>query len=145
MEDLNELEIRQEPDEWTYIWGTNLYQASRAYKQMKGFRQTHKGYKWLWDSCCQTNHKVFFWLVLKDKLSTRDILQHKNMQLQLTDCVLCAEHQYENILHLFIQCRFAKACWRSLRLNTGQQQSPIAILRYLKGKLMHLISWKSSF
>jgi hypothetical protein len=40
------------------------------------YRQVHPGFKWLWKASAQKRHNVFFWLLLKDWLSTRNILRH---------------------------------------------------------------------
>jgi hypothetical protein len=47
-------------------------------------------FKWVWNSSCQNKHKVFAWLFLKDRLSTRELLKRKNMELQDYSCVLCS-------------------------------------------------------
>jgi hypothetical protein len=31
-------------------------------------------FRWLWKTCCQNKRKIFFWLLLKDRLSTRQLL-----------------------------------------------------------------------
>jgi hypothetical protein len=34
-------------------------------------------------------HKFFFWLLIKDRPSTRNILRKKNMYLEYYNCVIC--------------------------------------------------------
>jgi hypothetical protein len=64
-------------DMWTYIWGSPQFSAMKAYKQLIGFRNVHPVFKWLWKSSVQKMHKVIFWLLLKDRLSTRNILRRR--------------------------------------------------------------------
>lgn len=64
----------------TYIWGSE-FSCSKAYRHMKGHFDVHNAYKWIWKSWCQLKHKIFFWLLLKDRLNTRDILRRRNMHL----------------------------------------------------------------
>jgi hypothetical protein len=65
---------------------------------------------------------VFFWLLLKDRLSTRNILQRKSMTLPCYDCVLCTANIEETLEHLFLHCPFATACWGLLGLHVPPQE-----------------------
>uniref|UniRef100_A0A0A8ZD98 Reverse transcriptase zinc-binding domain-containing protein n=1 Tax=Arundo donax TaxID=35708 RepID=A0A0A8ZD98_ARUDO len=38
----------------------------------------------MWKSCAQGKHKFFFWLLLKDRLNTRNLLKRKNRVLMTT-------------------------------------------------------------
>lgn len=71
----------------------------------------------VWNSFCQPKHRVFFWLLLRDRLSTRNILKRKNMVLQSYNCVLCDLSSEETVHHLFLQCEFAKQCWQMLGVD----------------------------
>lgn len=71
----------------------------------------------LWKSCCQLKHKVFFWLLLKDRLSTRNILKRKNMNLESYNCVLCNSGIEETMDHLFLDFQFALNCWGLIGIN----------------------------
>jgi hypothetical protein len=63
----------------------------------------------------------FFWLLLHDRLNTRELLRRKNMDLQDYSCVLCTRNIEEDVLHLFLECPFSKWCWRfvSVHWNTS--------------------------
>lgn len=74
-------------DIWNSQWGT--FSVKRTYNYLLGHRQVPNAFKWLWECFCQPKHKVFFWLLLKDRLSTRSILRRKNMHLESYNCVLC--------------------------------------------------------
>jgi hypothetical protein len=71
----------------------------------------HPAFKWLWASSCQSKHKIFFWLLLKDRVSTRELLRRKNMDLQDFSCVLCSALVEESLVHLFLECPFDIQCW----------------------------------
>jgi hypothetical protein len=62
-------------------------------------------------------NKVLFWLLLKDRLSTRNILKRKNRALPSYDCVLCQLQLEETLEHLFLHCPFAISCWNLLHLH----------------------------
>ena len=70
-----------------------------------------------WDCFCQPKHKVFFWLLIKDRLSTRNILRRRNMHLPSYNCVLCDLDTEETLQHLFLHCPFAKRCWEFINLH----------------------------
>jgi hypothetical protein len=59
--------------------GSPIYSSSKAYIHITGHRVVHAAFKWLWKSACQNKHRVFFWLLLKDMLSTRELLRRKNI------------------------------------------------------------------
>jgi hypothetical protein len=87
--ELSVLLLNTSNDSWTYIWGTPQFSSSMEFKLMTGHAQVHVVFKWLWKTSCQCKYKVFFWLVLKDRLSTKNIIQ-KEMNALLHDynCVL---------------------------------------------------------
>jgi hypothetical protein len=59
----------------------------------------------------------FFWLVLKDKLSTRNMIRRRGMHLDDYQCVLCQLSTEETVMHLLFYCPFAKSCWNLLSFN----------------------------
>src|SRR3954463_3586480 len=65
----------------------------------------------LWKSSCQRKHKFFFWLLLLDRLNTRNLLKRKCFTLASYECVFHGCISEETILHLFWDSPFAKACW----------------------------------
>lgn len=89
---LTNLPMSEENDQWSYIWGPN-FSCSKAYKHMKGYSEVHAAYSWIWKSCCQLKHKIFLWLLLKDRLSTRDLLRRRNMILDDYTCVVLSVEQ----------------------------------------------------
>ena len=58
------------------------------------------GQIWAWKSWCQNKHKVFCWLLLRNRLSTRELLRKKNMELEDYSCVLCDSSSDETLVHL---------------------------------------------
>jgi hypothetical protein len=86
---LSGLPVSTENDVWTYIWGSPFFSSSKVYIHLTGHRIIHPAFKWLWKSACQNKHKVFFWLLLKDRLSTRELLRRRNMFLPSYNCVCC--------------------------------------------------------
>ena len=79
---LGELHLEDEPDRWCYTWGTNIFSTKKAYRYLIGHEEVDPIFKRLWKTCCQNKHKVFFWFLLKEKISTRNIFKRRNMVLQ---------------------------------------------------------------
>ena len=101
-------------DSWTYIWGSSQFSSSKAYKLLTGHTQVDPTFKRLWKTSCQSKHKVFFWLVMKDRKSTRNVMRRRTMQLDDYNCVLCQQQTEETLMHLLFYCNFAKNCWWAL-------------------------------
>lgn len=80
-------------------------------------------------------HKVFFWLLLKDRLSTRDLLRRKNMALDSCACELCILQRLETVTHLFLRCNFAKACWASIGVSVITSRPLVHIINLIRSKL----------
>ena len=125
---LDSVQLVDEKDSWIYIWNSNDYSSQKAYKQLSGSCYTHPIFSWTWKSFCQPKHKVFFWLLLKDRLSTRGLLRRRNMQLQDYNCVLCNEVLEETREHLFLQCPYAQECWMRLGFRSERHNNLIRAL-----------------
>jgi hypothetical protein len=111
-EALQKHQITNTLDRWWYNWGTRQYSSQKAYKHMIGHESVHPIYRWLWKSKCQPKHKVFFWLLLKDRLNTRSLLRRRNMELESYTCENCILQKEETVGHLFLRCGFACHCWQ---------------------------------
>jgi hypothetical protein len=97
-------------DTWSYIWGSKKYLPVKAYMHLIGYDTVHPTLKWIWKTKYQTNHKVFFWLLLQDRLNTRGMLRRKNMYLDSYVCEMCIRQREESLWHLFFICLFANNC-----------------------------------
>ena len=104
------------------------FSVSKAYVHLTGHRVIHATFKWLWKSSCQNKHNVFFWLLLKDRLSTRELLRRRNMNIPDYSCVFCPSTEDESLEHLFI------SCWAKIDLLVGDDD-PFATLEHLKHQL----------
>lgn len=94
-------EITVAIDQWKYSWGSTSFSTSKAYKVLKAGARAHPVFQWIWRSKCQMKHKVFFWLLLKDRLGTRDLLRRKNTILDSYTCDLCIWQRPETNVHYF--------------------------------------------
>ena len=103
--------------------GLTSFSSSRIYKELMDHPVVDHAYKWIWKCPCQPKHKVFFWLLLKDRLSTRNVLRRRNMNLESYNCVLCNNSVEETLEHLFLHCNFARQCWNILGIVVPQNAS----------------------
>jgi hypothetical protein len=68
----------QDKDVWTYSTQSASYKVQTTYKLLMGHQPVQPVLKWLWKSYCQPKHRVFFWLLMKDRLSIKNILKRRN-------------------------------------------------------------------
>jgi hypothetical protein len=109
--------LTEQSDVWTYVWGER-YTSSKFYTHIHSHIQTPPVYQWLWESCCIMSHKMFAWLLLVDRLNTRDILQRRHWNTtDDTHCELCPLRAYEDRMHLFFQCNFSSRIWNYLQID----------------------------
>ena len=129
--------------------GTGSFSSQKAYTHMKGHREVHAPFKWIWKSS-YLKHKIFLQLICKDRLNIICKLRRQNMHLEYYSCVFCANAEDETIDNLFSQCPSAQDCgvllifWSCLPghplqpLNTQKEQ--LAIPFFMK-VIIILFSW----
>lgn len=67
---------------------------------------------------CTLKLKVFLWLLLMDRLNSKDLLQRKHFNTQGNDrCVTCNSLTTEDSFHLFFTCSFAQQCWHNIGID----------------------------
>ena len=50
------------------------------------------------------NRKLFFWMMLQDRLNARDLLVRKNFHIETNNCVLCDDEPNDHLIDLFFNC-----------------------------------------
>jgi len=69
--------LNDSPDQWVCIW-RSLFSCSKTYRSIIDHADTKKKkFSWLWKYSCRPKDMVFFWLLLKDQLSTRNLLKYR--------------------------------------------------------------------
>jgi hypothetical protein len=106
----------------------------KAYVHLIGSRPVHPSFNWLWKAATQKKHKIFFWLLLKDRLGTQNIWRRKSQALPSYDCILCTFEHEETVEHLFSHYPFAHACWSIFNLQIIQAD-PFQILTSMRAQL----------
>lgn len=137
--DIMSTEAIQGYDQWVYNWGNPSFATNKVYKLLMAGDSAHPVYLWLCRMKYQMKHKVFSWLFLKDRLSTRDILGSKDMELDSHTRDLCILQKRETVAHLFLLCNFAKqakACWETLGVTYISSRTILQICRAIKRNLV---------
>jgi hypothetical protein len=96
---------------------------------------THPVFSLLWRCKCQPKHKIFFWLLLHDKLNTRERLRRRHMDLEIYTCENYILQKIESVYHLFLRCNFARRCWSSIGVTTPRISCPQKAFRKLSAQL----------
>jgi hypothetical protein len=87
----------------------------------------------LWKSKCQPKHKVFFWLLLKNRLNTRSFLRRRSMALDSFTCDNYILQMEETVIHLFFRCNFARRCWLLLDIRPPRTTDLLHTLMRIRG------------
>jgi hypothetical protein len=132
---LHEVNLTQDRDIWSYIWGSTTFFVQKSYQSLSGIMSMHPALKLLWKTKCQPKHRVFFWLLLQNKLNIRDGLRSRHMHLDSYTCENCILQKRVTAYHLFLRCNFAKACWSMIGLVPSQINCPLRAIMRLKHQL----------
>lgn len=104
-------------DAWVCSWD-GPYSSRKYYKNYFRGVVADEAFGWIWKCKCTMEIKVFAWLLLADRVNTKNML--KRRQYNITDgveCVLCTQQAEETVEHLFFECPFSGDCWRDLDSN----------------------------
>jgi hypothetical protein len=104
-------------DQRSFVWGRK-YTSARYYHFLFERVPKYEIMVAIWSSKTLPKIKVFLWLLMLDRLNTRDIMSRKNWSVDSgTDCSLCPTPSLETRSHLFFECDFAKNCWDEINIQ----------------------------
>jgi hypothetical protein len=96
-------------DPWHFIWGQKFYSPRKFYQYH--FKDIHHNQTvlWIWKSKCVPTIRLFAWLLLNDRLNTKNVLKRRKKHLdEGYNCVLCSDCVEETVEHLFFDCSAAR-------------------------------------
>jgi hypothetical protein len=121
-------------DMWTLTCSKDgTYIPKKVYDLSFKHLPNHFPSQWIWKSKCMSKHKFFAWLILHDRINTREMLIRRNWKV--TDdhtCVLCPTRSLEDWSHLFFQCCFSTRIWSYLQIFWGMGSGPEMLMRAKK-------------
>ena len=72
--------------------------------------------------------KVFGWLLLQDRLNTRDMLRRRHYNIgDDFACLLCGQ-EVETLDHMIFTCHFSKMCWDKIHIDWGDFHDRLSAL-----------------
>lgn len=92
-----------------------MYSSCKYYHHYFSSLQPNRSVVWLWESKCIARIKFFAWLLLNDRLNTRNVLRRRNKYLdEGYNCAICHDGVEETTEHLFFGCSSTACRWFSL-------------------------------
>ena len=116
------------PDVWVCDLGR--YSSKKYYNHCFKQVKADEAFGWLWKSKCPIKFKMFGWLLMVDRLNTRNMLKRRHFAVAGGNytCMLCQNPPEETVEHLFFECPFAKQCWSKVGLTWPGGTNRLAIL-----------------
>lgn len=89
------------------FWHDNYNECSQI--------QNSGGWKKLWQLQVPHKVRVFLWRLCRNNVLVRNLLRGRGVQTTIM-CPMCI-NDVEHLLHIFLDCNYAKACWQYLGLE----------------------------
>ena len=116
-------------DVWHYTWGQPEFKAADYYKFCFRLAPRHPTFGLLWRSKNTMKIKFFGWLLLLDRLNTRNMLKPRHYNIgEVFDCLLCGQQIEETVDHMIFTCPFSKACWERIDIAWPDFDSRLDLL-----------------
>ncbi len=97
----------------------------------------------IWKSKCTMKIKVFLWLLLMDRLNTKEHLQRKRFSTQGgTICNICNLATTEDYTNLFFSCHFAQQRWNHLGITWNLNMEFMNMIMTAQRQFPHPFLWK---
>lgn len=119
-------------DSSSYIWGSERFSSRQAYNIMIGVKIVPPHFQWIRKCSCQQKHKVFFWMMLHDRVNTRNLMRRKTFYLESYNCALMNCQQRTPF--------YTYSGDALLQSDVGIMFAQTEIILYLSG--MHWRTWK---
>jgi hypothetical protein len=125
------------------LFGGQLY-ACKFYPLIHEHIKVRSVYKWIWKSCYIMKTKMFSWLLLLNRVNTRDSLQRQHWHVtDDTHYELCPRRNYENRTHLFFDCTVSTHIGTIYKFHVYLMIASWQLLLQLSGALETPFSWRS--
>ena len=115
-------------DVWKIPGANGTFRSNKLYKLLRPYSTAPEPFQWIWRSCVLPKQKFFFWLLIQDRLNTRDLLTRKQFQIPSKHCVFCDHSHTEDLHHLFFGCQFSKEFWNLLGFQWEQIEDHMRLM-----------------
>jgi hypothetical protein len=131
-DDLEALRVdNDQTDVWVCNWNSGLYTSRKFYRNHFKEITPPSPFYWIWKAKCMPKIKFFAWLLLVDRLNTRDLLKRRHKHLEEGyHCVLCPDQVDETSMHLFFECSSSVVRWFVIGIQWDQQGSIFEMLQH---------------
>ena len=117
-------------DLWFWQGSSKVYKPKLFYGHVFQNETFNHLLCWIWKSSCTIKIKVFAWMLIMDRLNTKDMVdrRHWHMDDGVT-CRLCPLQVRETRDHLFFNCNFSVRVWNYLQIDwsAGTSMSDLVI------------------
>lgn len=80
-------------------------------------------YRLVWSGKIPARHKFIVWLLVRQRLKTKDLLVRRGMSIDTT-CTLCND-EVESCQHLFFKCEYSAVVWKTVLARIDIRRSPL--------------------
>lgn len=105
-------------DRW--MFDKKGYTATSGYNWLRSGQNKVEWAKWVWNRLNSPKHSFLSWVIMWQRLNTRDRLRRMGLQVQ-AECPLCGLHS-ETVEHIFVHCEYVQVCRE--KLNRSLQVNP---------------------
>jgi hypothetical protein len=86
--DMHDQELNGENYIWSPLWG-DYYSTKRMYNYVISEHDTPQPILDIWKTCNIPRQKFFAWLMLHNRLNTKEMMIKKNFYVEFKDCIIC--------------------------------------------------------
>jgi hypothetical protein len=104
--------LTDQEDKLNWCLGTQGFTVNSLYKK-NSMDQIKVPYRFLWKTKLPQKIKVFLWLVVRNKILTKDNLKKRSWKGS-SECCFCGG--LKSIDHLFFKCSIARFVWRVVQI-----------------------------
>jgi hypothetical protein len=92
---LHNMELSDMPDKWVCANNADKYSSQKIYKIIHKLLEVPDTFALVWKTKYQPKQKLFFWLLLHDRLNTKQVLKRTKMGLDSYKCENCIRQKKE--------------------------------------------------
>ena len=123
----------EQKDTWFWQGTCNAFKPKLFYSFMHSNMSFNPLLLWIWKSSYTMKIKVFAWMLIMDRLNTKDMVERRHWHLDDgVNCLLCPLRTRETRNHLFFECNFSVRIWNYLQITWSPGDDMSAIVMQAK-------------